>query len=367
MLKTFLSSTPSEPVKRLQRWGIISLVTLCIAAGLGLSLFSLLEICTDACAATHNYTLFGMPFAVVGLAFFTVASLVWIYVLRHPEEFALLALLFSVAFGSELFFIYVQKYWIGKWCPSCLAIFGCVAFLWLFFTLSLIKHPSTSSNPLIRRLTMRPLNTLFSSFEAILLGFLIVFLGVANPQVADAQQIGKEPIYFGSRNNALEMYVFTDWFCPACRKAEPSIEQQAPGIAKRAKLFFIDVPLHESSMNYVPYNLSFMLKEKTKYLKLRHQLNQLSEKKTAPSEKEIEEIAISQGTKYQQLDYAQVSQGIQYFKELAKRYGVETTPTVVLVNPATQQMKKIEGARSIRAADFLQLLDELSDKSPVKS
>lgn len=363
MLKTFLLSTRSETVKKLQRWGIIGFVTLCIAAGMGLSIYSFLEVCTDACSETKHYTLFGMPFAVMGLAFFTVASLLWIYVLRNPEYLPLLALLFSVALGAELFFVYVQKYWIGKWCPVCLSIFMCVAFLWLFFTLSLLDQPSSSSNPVIRRLTMRPLNTLFSSFGAILLGFLVVFLGVAHPQLADAQQIGKEPIYFGSRHNALEMYVFTDWFCPACRKAEPSIEQQAPGIARKAKLFFIDIPLHESSMNYVPYNLSFMLKEKTKYLKLRHQLTQLSEKKAAPAEKEVEEIALAQGTTYQQLDYAQVSQGIQYFKEVAKRYGVETTPTVVLVNPATQQMRKLEGAKSIRAANFLQLLDDLTETS----
>lgn len=199
-----------------------------------------------------------------------------------------------------------------------------------------------------------PLAKLFFSF--------LILLGVLYPELAEAQQIGKDPLYFGSSSSPLEMYVFTDWFCPACRKAEPCIEQQAPSIAKIAKLFFIDVPLHESSMHYVQYNLSFLLKEKVKYLKLRHALTHLSERKAAPTEKEVEDIAAEQGTHYYPLDYAQVNQGIQYFKEMAKRYGVETTPTVVLVNPLTQQMKKLEGAKNIRGADFLQLLDELTEK-----
>lgn len=209
---------------------------------------------------------------------------------------------------------------------------------------------------------MTPFKTFLSSSGMMLLGFLVVFFGLVKPSIVESQDIGKDPIFFGSRNNAIEVYVFTDWFCPACRKAETSIEQQAPTIAKKAKLFFIDIPLHESSMNYVPYNLSFMLKEKTKYLKLRHQLNMLSEQKKAPAEKEVEDIATSQGTKYVQLDYAQVSQGVQYFKEIARRYGVESTPTIVIVNPATQKMKKLDGFKEIRAADFLQIISDLSAK-----
>lgn len=355
MLQTRFSSA-----QELQRLCIILFVTLCIALGAGLSLFSLLEVCTDSCAEGNKYTLFGLPFAVSGVAFFTVASVLWLYVLRHPDAFAYLSLLFSAALGAELVFVYIQKYWIGKWCPICLAIFACVAFLWAFFTLTLLeRRPSSSSNPLIRRLTMTSFRTLLSSSGAIMLGILIVLFGVAKPELADAQQIGKDPIYFGNPNHTLEMYVFTDWFCPACRKVEPTIGAQAPEIARKAKLFFIDVPLHGSSMNYVPYNLSFMLKEKTKYLKLRQQLNQLAERKTAPAEKDIEAIAHSQGTEYKQLDYAQVNQAIQYFKEVAKRYGVETTPTVVLVNPVTKKMKKIAGARDIQKADFVALLEEL--------
>lgn len=344
----------------LQRWSILLFVTLCLATGLGLSIFSLSG-CTNACAETHRYTLFGMPLAISGFLFFSLASVMWLYTLLHPQAFTYLALLFSAALGAEGFFLYIQYAWIGKWCPVCLSIFMCVSFLWFFFMLSLLDRPASSSNPLIRRLTMTSFRTLFTSSWAILLGFLIVFMGIAKPEFIDAQQIGKDPLYFGNRSSTLEMYVFTDWFCPACRQAEPSIEQQAPAVARKAKLFFIDVPLHESSMNYVPYNLSFMLKEKTKYLKLRHQLNKLSEQKTAPTEKEVEDIASSQQTHYQQLDYAQVNQAIQYFKEVAKRYGVDNTPTVVLVNPKTQKMKKLVGAKSIRSANFTELLDELSN------
>lgn len=362
MLKSYFTFTPSDFTKDLQRWGIIGIVTLCLAAGFGLSVSSFLESCTDACAESHKYSLYGMPFAMSGLLFFSVAGIMWLYVIRQPEAFPYLAWLFSAALGAELFFVYVQKYWIGKWCPVCLSIFACVAFLWLFFTFTLLQRAYSPTPFTTRRHTMTPFKTFLSSSGMILLGFLVVLFGVAKPQLVDSQEIGKDPIFFGSRNNQMEMYVFTDWFCPACRRAEGVIEQQAPAVAKKAKLFFIDVPLHESSMNYVPYNLSFMLKEKTKYLKLRHQLNILSEQKKAPAEKEVEDIALAQGTEYIQLDYAQVSQGVQYFKEVAKRYGVETTPTIVIVNPATQKMKKLDGASEIRSADFLKIISDLSAK-----
>src|ERR1700738_2273075 len=97
-----------------------------------------------------------------------------------------------------------------------------------------------------------------------LLGLCALFLILTHANKGFSATIDQDAVYFGKKSSPVEVYVFSDWFCPACRRVESIIEQKAPEIAKNARLFFIDIPIHDESINYLPYNLSFMVKEKAK-------------------------------------------------------------------------------------------------------
>lgn len=194
-----------------------------------------------------------------------------------------------------------------------------------------------------------------------LAGFLIALGGVAKADDSHfANNTSKEVIFFGNRTSPVDVYVFTDWYCPACRKVEPVIEKNAPDIAHHARLFFIDTPIHDKSMNFTPYNLSFMLKDKAKYLILRHKLDQLSMKNDKPTEEDIKLLAQGVGADYYPLDYSEVNLGIKYFKDTVSEFNVTATPTVVIVNPSTKKSEKLVGIRAIKDADFDKLIQKLS-------
>lgn len=340
------------------------IIGLAMVAGLMLSFLSLFEVCTSGCSAGSQYRIFGVPFSPFGVTFFTFANLLWWGGFKESRLLLPLKLLVGSAFGAEIYFLYLQKYVIRQWCPVCLSIFVCVAVLAIVFAAMEIKQYRQAMMTNNRSEAMRHLRTGLSSLGAVAVGLLMVIVGVTKTQSVYADAVGEKTLFFGKSTAPVDVYVFTDWFCPACRKAEPFIELKGPEIAKKARLFFIDVPIHDDSMNYVPYNLSFLLNEKVNYLTLRNKLAHLAgdDKEKRPTDAQVEKIAESVGTTYKQLNYAEVAQGVKFFQEVAAKYGVDSTPIVIIVNPKSKKMKRLTGVKEIKKADFTKLIDEVTGK-----
>src|SRR4051794_38778996 len=115
-----LSSSPTEKGNSF-RWKFW-LISLALIASLILSVLSWLELCVEHCSANQDYRLFGLPFAMVGITFFTVLIALHFLSRRYQFMSRLVGWLIASALGAELMFIIIQKYTIGHWCPVCLGI-----------------------------------------------------------------------------------------------------------------------------------------------------------------------------------------------------------------------------------------------------
>ena len=73
-----------------------------------------------------------------------------------------------------------------------------------------------------RGLTMPYLWKGLSTLSIFILGFAIAFVGVAKPDevLAEGGEIKQEDPIFGNKSSPVEVYVITDWFCPACTRRE---------------------------------------------------------------------------------------------------------------------------------------------------
>jgi len=91
------------------------LSTLTLIATIVLSYVSWVRICTDSCAESHSYRLYGFTFESVGLLFFPL--LLFCHLLsRKSAIFGVMAgWLLAATLGSEVMFLYIQKYVIGRW------------------------------------------------------------------------------------------------------------------------------------------------------------------------------------------------------------------------------------------------------------
>lgn len=200
----------------------------------------------------------------------------------------------------------------------------------------------------------------FSPFAAMGIGFIVAFLGLAKfDPLEAAQEAIKEKITFGNPKSDIEIYLFTDWACPACKKVEPTIEALVPELMKDNKVYFVDYVIHPETLNYLPYHLAFQLNNKAQYLKLRHMLEDISKKNKNPSEEQISKAAAKLGVKFKELSYADVDAGEKYFKSLGEKFKVKSTPTMVIINVDSKKGKKLVGGEEITKDNILKSINTL--------
>lgn len=320
------------------------LASVAILAGSILTLVSWLKLCSSSCNDAHHYRLFGMPFEVGGAFYFGLLAILHFGSLKKADLARYMPPLIALGLGAEAFFIGVQKFMIGSWCPVCLSIAATIAVL--AFSYWKIKP--------WEGIKMRNLLGLF------LAGLAMGFLGLTkiDPLEAAEDRI-KEQIKFGNLSSPIEVYVFTDWACPACRAIEPRLEAMGPKIAEQAKLVFVDTVVHPETLNYAPYNLSFVVNNKAKYFAIREALSKLSISNKKPTDQDIAKAIAPLRVTYKEIPYEDVTVAMRYFDDLVERFKVTGTPTIAIVNLETKKGKKLAGVDEITEANVLKAIKNL--------
>lgn len=317
---------------------------LALSLGCVLSIVSWLRLCSGVCSESHNWRIFGLPFELFGMIFFVALMGMLILSIKYNALTFYIGVMIAGALGTEYKLIQIQKYEIGNWCPVCLSIAACIAIAALCFT---IKYLSEISYAVKQRDKGELMNNMWKGISGVsvfILGILLAVIGVSRfDPLEAAESTIKESLVFGDKESPIEIYLFTDWACPACRQLEPELEKMFPEITKHARFTFVDHAIHTETLNYSPYNVSFMIKNKPQYLKLREALTKLSTETSAPTDEQIEKLAKKEDTKYQQLHFSDIALSQKYFKQLAKQFSIAKTPTMVIVNKETKKGKKLIG------------------------
>jgi len=331
----------------LQRY-IKPVVYLLIAGGFALSQASLLGVCFDACSEAHAYRFYGMDFGWLGIALFTLlAALRSGYSMRFNQ--LAFAVIIASAFGAEVWFLIVQKSIIRSWCPLCVSI-AAIVFLIVCF--------AAFENYLLEEVPVKFVNRLkrFAiPIASALFGLAVAFFGVAKPD-AGAETLD---IWLGKSDSPVEVYVITDWFCPSCRKSEPEIEAGVKSVLKQARIAFVDFAIHSETRNFSPYNLSFQIHEKAKYLQLRSTLHNLALKTKTPSIEAVQAAVAPLDVRFRQMPLNDIMAGLDQYKTMIATVGATATPTVVIRNAKTGKLvRKMEGYDKIKSAEIRAAVQE---------
>lgn len=344
------------------RWNFW-IVGLALVAGLILSVLSWLEICVEHCSANQDYRLLGLPFAITGMLFFT--GLLILHALSRRYEFLsyLVSWGIAAAFGSEIMFIAIQKWQIGHWCPVCLSIATAVGLAGLTLLTEYSKELYRNIQLNNRGKIMTQIKRGLFSFSFLILGFLLASMGVHKVDAAEeAMKEMKERLVFGQKNSPVEVYFVTDWFCPSCKKVESQIETLFPEIQSKVAFYFIDYPIHKKSVNFTPYNLSFLINNKPQYFEARQILTELSNTTEAPTDKEVAKQAKTYGISFRDLTFLDIKTGIEYFDNIVEKYNLSATPTIIITNIHDHRTTKFEGTDEISEEKVLKAIDTLSKR-----
>ena len=322
-----------------------------LAIGLAVTAVTQTDLCNfGGCTEAHLYRLFGLPFPVVGYAFFITGALLILLARRIAFMDLLFSLLVSGAAGAELNMILLQKNVIRAWCPLCLGIAAIVYFL---TACQLGRHLiiSKEESLMFPKSVYRPV----MMAAAALLGFTLTFSAIAKPE-AEAGQLN---LYMGKQESKLEIYLFSDWLCPNCMKVEGVIESQYPMLAKKARILFVDKIIHPEAANFVPYHLSFAAYDKAKYIPLRKALFAVAQKTGNPTFDDIKAAIAPLHVTYKQLGFLEVTQQMAMFQKLAEQFKVTATPTMVIRNARSGKSFNLVGSAEITPDRIAKAIKEL--------
>ena len=333
-----------------------------VAAAWVISAMSWLGICPVGCEETQLYRLFGFPLSPIGVGYFTLCGLVILTSNRLRFSRFLIPLLLSCALGSEFVLVWIQKYVIGKWCLLCVGVALSVIAACVLIALERLPGVATQIRSGERNLVMKRLagKTVLILFT-FLAGMGMTAMGLQKPD-AYAAGLSEKSLAFGNAESSSEVYIVTDWFCPACRAAEPEMLKGARKAMQQAKVVFVDYPIHPETLNYIPYNLSFIIREKEKYLQIREVLATLARKTKEPTPEDVQAAVSPLGVKYVPSNYADVVAGMQYFSTLVKTVKVPGTPSVVVLDSRTGKTKTLYGSSDITSDNIMKTLAEISGK-----
>lgn len=343
---------------------IFWVVLVALLAGFFLSIFSWLNLCVQHCAATQTWKLMGLPFGIFGILFFTTITLLHIASNFYPFLSPFVGWMLASGVGAEMMMIEIQKNQIGTWCPVCLSIAASVGVAALAFSSEYLVNFYRNIQLKNKEQIMQRIQQAFTSLLFVILGFSFIFFGA---QKVNAAQVAmdeiKETIAFGNKKSPIEIYYFTDWFCPACAKAEPTLEKAYPKIGGDVAFYFIDYPIHKSSLNFIPYNLALMVHNKKEYFKGRDALHKLSLKNSEPNDEDVAKALKKESIILRELSFVQVKNGMELADSLVKKFDLNSTPTLVILNTKNNRTIKLEGGLEISEDNILKGIDKVRQLS----
>jgi len=322
-----------------------------IAFGLAISVITATDLCTfGACTEVHKYHLFGFSFTPIGIAFFILAGLFVSLANRFPGAQLLFNLLLAGAGGAEINMILLQKNVIGAWCPLCLAA-AVIVYILTLSQLGRYFYYLKEEFQMNLKSFAKPLLLCVTA----MVGFTLTFSGIAKEE-ASAGQLN---LYLGKQDSKLEAYFFSDWLCPFCAGVDGVMETVYPSLSKKARILFVNKIIHQESLNFVPYDLSFAANEKAKYIQLRKVLFSVAKKTQNPSYDDIKAAIAPLKVTYKQLSFLEVTQQMANAQKLAEQFKVVSTPSLVIRNSKTNKMRTLVGNNEITPGIIMKTLKEL--------
>lgn len=350
---------------------------------LALSILSATGLCMGGCNALSNYRLFGTSFAVSGVGF-AVLLLVGVY-LGDRFRWAPLAvdLLVAAGLGAELYFVAIQKLVVKKWCPICLTIAATLVVFAIMRGINAYRRRDIKASAgmshtawMINRAGKTALLLLL-----VLSGFMVAIVSVGKKSVALSQQareleataaqlarqvpnpLTTADVWFGNRMSPVEVYFVSDWYCGFCRKVEPIIESALPLLAEKVHYTWIDMAIHQESLNVIPYGLQALLNDKPNYLKTRRTLMRLTASNQVLNEDSIRAGLKQAGIPVSDLDKGALSLLYMDGTMFARSAGVTQTPSVIIVNTKTGQRQLLTGSDQITGENLLKAVAGVGQSS----
>jgi protein-disulfide isomerase len=175
----------------------------------------------------------------------------------------------------------------------------------------------------------------------------VSLLIITTVSYASGQSRGAILPTFGT--GAVQVRIYTDYFCPPCRGMEPSVEPLLRNLIdkKVIQLTFIDTPFNPHSPLYARYYL-YAWKAKSDFehaLMARNALFGAAAGNLATADREIEKLFKGRGIPYAAFDAKQI---FKRYNDLIREDKINQTPSCVIIRKGKKETF-VGGASIIKA------------------
>jgi formylmethanofuran dehydrogenase subunit E len=179
------------------------------------------------------------------------------------------------------------------------------------------------------------------------IGIIILLAGVAAAPLSYGEEILPT---FGQ--GEIQVFLYTDYFCPPCRAMEPDVEPILKDLMKTGKinLTFVDTPTSQFTSLYARYFVYALNanREFEEVLKARNTLFEAAEKRIQERAK-LEEFLKEKGVPWKQVD---VTPAFNFWNKYLKDDNVRSTPSCLVKMGEKKELK-------VGSLEILKLLENL--------
>jgi protein-disulfide isomerase len=318
-----------------------------ILSGLLLSVLSYYEYCTtEGCNRLHGAQLFSLNLSIWGILFFLLLGILTL-IAKGPWMHALRRAALAGAVGTEVTLSGIQ-WMLKEICILCIGVGLVVAVLVVMELIEMIAAARSDAAKTSARGWV-------AGRASLVLAGLAVGIVLTQPiknefVAADALAAAAEAIpSVGKAGGYPIVRIYSDYFCPACRRQEPVINAVVDEAKDYARILFCDLPTHGTiSKLYIAYFIACLLgdNQDEELLLARQTLFDLAGEKV--QDKNRLESALRERGVNILLDGDAINQCFREIRANAAEDGVTSTPTVVVENKAGE--KKVFKGRFPREA-----------------
>lgn len=293
------------------------------------------RLCTTSCVFLHGDIL-GIDLEILGTVFYSMLLFSVVFHNKfYPKNWVMKIISAAVCIGIGVEFILV-KFQIqnSTYCPRCLIS----AFFLIMMFIAVVQHVKKWIVVLL----------------ILLSGFLtfIAFNGSVIPSYAQKFEL---PV-FGNEKSQTEIIIYSDYFCPGCRKIDDQINDILRKKKDKIKVHFVDVSLHAGSLEYAEiflYTCFGSGKDLERAIKVREILFHAAETKT--DQRAVFNILNSQKISFK--EDKDDARGIfrSFYNPSIQKDKINSTPTLVIVK-GNDRKTYVGGSKILKALEEISSL-----------
>ncbi len=184
---------------------------------------------------------------------------------------------------------------------------------------------------------------------------IMIWSGIAAMPVAATGNpaVEQNEAVFSYGPGPVEIFIFSDYFCPPCQEIEPYLSEALPELLPQGvRVTFVDMPFSRLTLLYSKYFL-YAAKASQDLEELLHARGVLTDMAKADEVKSDQDMVSALRDAEVRIRFFDIRPLFARWAEIIREYNVRSTPTCIVVKPGSESQSYVGGHKIREALESL--------------